>query len=205
MKKNIIELGIALIFLILFLIILYAVLTKKISSLDQFVYDKISRLINPTNTKIMKCITFFGSVIGIIFGLFISYFFLESKFDKTFLTLIMLGEAALNNLIKVIIKRPRPIINPLVTETGYSFPSGHTMSSTIFFSMILFFLWKSHLSLKGKILCTILFGFLIFLVLSSRIYLGVHYFSDVFAGLLLSIAFVLLVTAGFPKIINFLL
>ena len=142
MKKNIIELGIALIFLILFLIILYAVLTKKISSLDQFVYDKISRLINPTNTKIMKCITFFGSVIGIIFGLFVSYFVLESKFDKIFLTLIMLGEAALNNLIKVIIKRPRPIINPLVTETGYSFPSGHTMSSTIFFSMILFFLWK---------------------------------------------------------------
>ena len=67
MKKNIIELGIALIFLILFLIILYAVLTKKINSLDQFVYDKISRLINPTNTKIMNCITFFGSLIGIIF------------------------------------------------------------------------------------------------------------------------------------------
>lgn len=205
MKKNIIEIIIASICIILFIIILYTVQTKKINSLDQLIYEKISRFINPTNTKFMKIITIFGSVIGIAFGVFISYFFLKDKFDKSFITLAMLGEAALNNVIKVIIKRPRPTINPLVVETGYSFPSGHTMSSTAFFSLLIFFLWKSHLPTKIKIIITIPFVCIIGLVLTSRVYLGVHYFSDVFAGLLLSLACILLLSSGYPKIKKFFL
>ena len=152
MRKGFIHLIVASIFLFIFLSILYLVLSKKTNSLDQAFYQSISKLINPTNTKIMRFITFFGGTLGIACSLGVSYIFFKNNFDRGFLTLGILGEVALNNVVKIIIKRIRPTINPLVLETGYSFPSGHTMSSTAFYSLILFFVWKSHLPKLIKII-----------------------------------------------------
>lgn len=194
MRKGIIQLTTAGIFLLIFALILYFVLSKKADSIDQNFYEWIAKTINPTNTKLMKFITFFGGTLGIALSVGISYFFLKDNFDRGFLTLGILGEVALNNIIKVLIKRIRPAINPLVLETGYSFPSGHTMSTTAFYSFILFFIWKSHLPKILKIIITIPCIIMILSVLISRVYLGVHYISDVTAGLTLSIAYVLIIT-----------
>ena len=194
MRKGIIQLTVAGIFLLIFALILYFVLSKKTDSVDQACYEWIAKMINPTNTKLMKFITFFGGTLGIAISIGVSYFFLKDNFDRGFLTLGILGEVALNNLIKVIIKRIRPSIHPLVLETGYSFPSGHTMATTVFYSFILFFVWKSHLPKTLKIIITIPCIIMILSVLISRVYLGVHYISDVTAGLTLSIAYVLIIT-----------
>lgn len=190
-------------FILIFFLILYFVITKKIDSVDQFIYDKISKLINPNNTKFMKFITGFGSTLGIILSIFISLFFLKNNFNRGFIMLGTLGEAALNSLIKVIIRRPRPAINPLVKETNFSFPSGHTMASTAFYMLILFFIWKSPLPKEIKIVITIFSILIVLGVAFSRIYLGVHYFSDVVAGICCSVAYVLILTYFYPDLSQF--
>lgn len=201
--KQLIQVLLAVLFLIFFGLILYLVLEKKIESFDQAIYEMISKFINPVNTKMMRFITFFGGTLGILLSVLVSYVFLKDNFDRGFLTLGILGEVALNNIVKIVIKRIRPTINPLVIETGYSFPSGHTMSSTAFYSFILFFIWKSPIPKTLKILLSIPCIIMILSVLISRVYLGVHYISDVTAGLCLSICYVLLITAFYSNIKNY--
>lgn len=200
MKKNILPLLIASIFIIIFLGLLYMVLTKKIESFDHLVYEKISKLISPSNTRILKSITFFGSVFGIILSMIIACFFLKNNVDRLFLGLGMLGEVILNNVIKVLVKRIRPAVNPLVIETNYSFPSGHTMAITALISLLLFFIWQSPLTVLWKIIITIVGVSIIFIIAFSRVYLGVHYTSDVLAAICLSLTYVMLITLSYPKL-----
>lgn len=194
MKKGWIQITIAILFIALFFFLLYLLMVKKNESLDHNFYEWLAKFINSRNTKIMRFFTFFGGTLGIALSIAVSFFFLKDNFDRGFFALSMLGEVALNNLIKIIVKRIRPTINPLVTETGYSFPSGHTMATTAFYSLVLFFVWKSPLPKLIKILISIPCVIMIIMVLISRVYLGVHYFSDVIAGLSCSIAYVLIIT-----------
>jgi undecaprenyl-diphosphatase len=95
----------------------------------------------------------------------------------------VVGSAALNQLLKALFGRPRPYFeHPLVLETSYSFPSGHAMESLVLYGMLAYFAvlalntWRSRTAVVfGATLLVVLIGF-------SRMYLGVHYFSDVVAG-----------------------
>lgn len=203
MKKEMLSLIFAGILLVIFCLILYLVWAKKVDEIDKKVYNFIAKFINPLHTKIMKAITFFGGVKGIILSILLSYFFLNDHFDRCFLAVGILGEVMLNNVIKIIIKRFRPTINPLVTETGYSFPSGHSMSSTALFSLFIFFIWHAPFVILLKIVLTSLCILMILSVLISRVYLGVHYISDVTAGFCLSLAYVLFITFFYSSLRNY--
>jgi membrane-associated phospholipid phosphatase len=93
------------------------------------------------------------------------------------------GSAVLNHLLKVLFARPRPHFeHPLLVETSYSFPSGHAMESFVVYGMLAYFAvlalrsWESRVAaVFGAALLVVLIGF-------SRMYLGVHYLSDVLAG-----------------------
>ena len=103
--------------------------------------------------------------------------------------LIILG---MNRIIKALVKRPRPPqIYHLVKETNYSFPSGHSMSAMIGYGLLVLEVQKS--SLKYKKVIEIFLMMMIFLIGLSRIYLGVHYFSDVIGGFLLSLSYLLFI------------
>jgi membrane-associated phospholipid phosphatase len=93
-------------------------------------------------------------------------------------------------LVKLLIARPRPPGDPLVGAPGYSFPSGHTLNSTVTYGLVALVAWRSRLPLPVRRVLVVALVVLIVLVGLSRIALGVHYPSDVLAGWLAGTAIV---------------
>lgn len=102
----------------------------------------------------------------------------------------------LNLGLKDLFTRPRPVEIPaLVQERGYSFPSGHSMAAAAFFGFLIFLVWRSQRSRTIKRVLTAGLLMVISAVGFSRIYLGVHYLSDVLAGFMASGVYLLLFTS----------
>jgi membrane protein DedA with SNARE-associated domain/membrane-associated phospholipid phosphatase len=93
------------------------------------------------------------------------------------------GSAFLNQLLKGLFERPRPYFeHPLLIEPSYSFPSGHAMESFVVYGMLAYFAVLALRSWKARVAVVCGAALLVMLIGFSRIYLGVHYFSDVLAG-----------------------
>lgn len=100
----------------------------------------------------------------------------------------------LNLLLKQVVQRPRPDGFRLVAEMGYSFPSGHSMVAMGFYGLLLWMVWHYERDSAKRWPCCVGFALLIVAVGFSRIYLGVHYASDVLAGFCVSIAWLVFYT-----------
>jgi len=96
----------------------------------------------------------------------------------------MAGVTFLVELFKTIIKSPRPL-NGIIAVSGYSFPSGHTTSSVVFFGVLTYFVWKNWDSPKVKALTAGLYVSITAIVGFDRIYLNVHWFSDIVGSIFL--------------------
>ena len=101
---------------------------------------------------------------------------------------------ALNVLLKQLVQRPRPDGFRLIAETGYSFPSGHSMVAMAFYGLLAWMVWHYERDRFVRWLCVMGFGLVIALIGISRIYLGVHYASDVIAGFCVSLIWLALYT-----------
>lgn len=174
--------------LLLFIINTILVICNKVSLIDKSIHDFVIKFSSEVTTTIMKIFTFFGSTIFIVILsiiLFIIFIILKQK-DKAFKTAgAIIISTIINNIIKIIIRRPRPEYITVVEKT-FSYPSGHTMASTTLYGILLYLLLKSNLNKTYKIGFGIILGNLPLLVGISRIYLGAHFFTDVFGGYLLS-------------------
>lgn len=183
MKKKINYIYICLILITIIWTIL--VMSGSFLSLDNNIYNFVISLKNETLTTIFKMITSLASVKFIIVIFIISLLGLIKYKKGIFFSIIICLDTIVNLIVKKIIGRNRPDkINWLVVEKGYSFPSGHTMISITFYGLLIYFITKSNIKKTTKILLSIILGVLILLIGLSRIYLGVHYFSDVIGGLL---------------------
>lgn len=173
---------------ILLIIEIILVKTNSFPQIDSFVYTLISNFITPVNTAIFKFFSFFGSEIFIIILCLLVLFLLKKKSRGIGFTFILLLSTLFNQGLKLIVGRERPDINQLVTESSYSFPSGHTMIITTIVGLFIFYLWNNKKgSRTKKIVITITLTIIAFLVMLSRIYLGVHYFSDIIGGITASL------------------
>ncbi|MBE6153282.1 MAG: phosphatase PAP2 family protein [Firmicutes bacterium] len=190
-------------FILLFLLLIETIFVKEIFVIDDYIYHHISKLISNNFTKFFKLVTHFGDapiLIGISIG---SILFLKNKKIGMFMSLNLVINFIFNQYMKIFFERPRPIDLMIVEERGYSFPSGHSMISMAFYGFIIFLIWKYMKNKNLKWLYTILLGTLIIFIGTSRIYLGVHYASDVLAGFYFSIAYLIIYTTIIsPKLNN---
>lgn len=98
----------------------------------------------------------------------------------------------INQTLKFILQRPRPTEYRIIDETGYSFPSGHSMLSMAFYVFIIYLIYKNVKNKYLKITLITILSLLILMIDISRIYLGVHYTSDVCAGFLISASYLII-------------
>ncbi len=178
--------------LILFILILLGVITNNLSSFDNIIYKFFISFRCSFLDKYFKFITSFGNtnMIIIVLGLFV-LIFRDKK--ALVLTISTFSSVSINSIIKHIIRRKRPSVIHLVKQGGFSFPSGHTMIAVCLYGYLLYLVNKK---IKNKILKRILSIILVIFILSigiSRIYVGVHFASDVLAGYLLGLVVLILV------------
>lgn len=170
---------------------------------DGIVYEFVSKyFIKDEITPFIKFITWFGGTIGVVvMGIVSLFIFKDKKINISMITCLIVG-TIINNVIKIIFSRARPNINPLVVETSYSFPSGHSMMSMIFYGYLIYLIYNHLENKKIKWIFILVLSILIFSIGFTRIYLGVHYVSDVIGGFVLGIAYLIIFIEISRKIIK---
>ncbi len=151
-----------------------------ISDWDTPILVFFTRLRTPALTRLMHVVAFMGSVRFLLpFNLlFILFTFREERWHSLCIPLGTLSVWILNSLIKNIVKRQRPAISALALEKSLSFPSGHAMVSSFFIMSLAMRYYKKH----HKSAVFVFAALYILLMGINRIYLGVHFPSDVLAG-----------------------
>lgn len=181
---------------LLFLVITEHLLAQELDTFDQMVYDFVIRIKNPIVTSFFKGITYFGNVFWLIAIVFLLFLFFREKPYSIWMLTSLIIITLLNVGLKSLFMRPRPEGIRLIEEFGYSFPSGHSMISMACYGLLAYLAFKKMKKPMFRFIsCTCLI-LLIFLIGISRIYLGVHYASDVLAGFAFSISYLIVFIMG---------
>lgn len=188
MKKN----NILLISLItLFILLTILVITDNIEFVDSRIYQFVISFQNTSLTNFFKIITKLSEVVFLVIFVLLVLLYLRNK-DAIFIIFNLIFLRLLNYIVKIIIRRDRPSILRLIKIGEYSFPSGHAMISMGVYGYIIYLIYKKVNNNYLKYLGISIFIILIILIGISRIYLGVHYFSDVVAGYILSLIYLII-------------
>ena len=185
-----------------FLALAEDVFNKEIMYGDIIGYKLISTfLISVFVTSIAKFITNFGGAIFLSIATVMLFLLIKNK--KIGLSIIsnIVIITVLNQLLKRILQRPRPTEFRIVEETGYSFPSGHSMVSMAFYGYLIYLIYRYIKNKYVKWTLITILSILICLIGISRIYLGVHYTSDVLGGFLLSISYLVIYISSIKKLL----
>lgn len=186
--------------LIGFLSIAEDVFNKEIMNGDIVGYKLISTfLISDFATPIAKFITNFGGAIFLAVLTIILFILIKNKKIGASIFANLAIITALNQLLKNILQRPRPTEYRIIEETGYSFPSGHSMISMAFYGYLIYLIYKYVKNKYVKWTSMVLLSILICSIGISRIYLGVHYTSDVLGGFLISISYLVMYISAVNK------
>lgn len=161
-------------------------LENELKWFDDAVIGLVHRLDSPLTTAIMKGFTTLGSatvMTGLALVAAILLWQIKRHFwDATMVLIALLGSYGLNELLKWIFRRDRPNIARLVEATGYSFPSGHAMVSITVFGFLAYLVWINIRKRPLRYSLTAALVLVVVVIGVSRIYLGVHYPSDVLGG-----------------------
>ena len=176
-------------------LVTWLTLTGRLAGLDRAVMTWVYAWRSPTLTPLMNLVSLLGEQVIIAASFLLClYLAVRARWDtlQTFLLLVA-GQEVVNYTLKFLIARHRPTILTLVHETSYSFPSGHAMGSTVFYGVLALWFWRAGYGGRYRWLWFALAALITLAVGVSRIYLGAHYFSDVLAGYLAGLAWILLI------------
>lgn len=178
--------------LILFIFLTYNIFNNKIAFIDSYIEGIILSIRNDKLTDVMTIITNISSAYALIVITVLLLILIKNKKIPILITFNLIFSFLTSQLIKIILKRDRPVNISLVNAMGFSYPSGHSMVSMAYFGFIAYLVYKYIDNTIVKVILIITLFVSIFAIGFSRIYLGVHYFSDVLGGFLLSISYLML-------------
>ncbi len=173
------------------LLVVFIFLAIQVSSTDGGIYfdqkiiSSVHENINPAMKNFMVAISFLGSAkFYFIIAPFLIWYLLKRKHSVEFLALLIsiLGSVLLNHLLKINFGRIRPYEYFLVEQGGFSFPSGHSMNTLSFYGMAAYLYLRNRRIDSKKVLIWLATIVFIGLMGFSRIYLGVHWPTDIIAG-----------------------
>ena len=177
--------GLFLVCIIAFLIIGSEVLEGDPIAFDQAAFGFAKDIANPALSQFIKFITFFASrqFLTPAALLLVAYFLFirKHRWYSLKVPVVALGSITLNIVLKFFFDRPRPI-TPLVEASGLSFPSGHSMVAASFYGLLIYLVWHNVRNKAVRNLLIALLAVFVVLIGFSRIYLRVHYATDVVAG-----------------------
>jgi undecaprenyl-diphosphatase len=176
-------------------------LEKEVRGLDSSILAAVAGMRRPWLTAAAVDVTALGSLTLVALISAIALFILLSLEDRPAawqLFLTSLGAGILTGITKAAIERPRPEdVTHLVQVSGFSYPSGHSLVSASLYLTIAILAGRHMPTTKSRVLLFCLAIVIISLVAMSRVYLGVHYPSDIASGVSLGAAWALLLAAGF--------
>ncbi len=179
-----------------------ALLVSKhtIINFDRIIIYYVQGLESPWLTNTMKVFSFIGGTIPVVVISLLSIIILFKVFkhrsELVLFIAVILGAYILFETLKQLFHRARPDLHRLAEASNYSFPSGHATMAFALYGVLTFLLWRHISTHLGRTVLIIFSIFMIGLIGISRIYLGVHYPSDIIAGYFIS-AFWLTSAIGF--------
>jgi membrane-associated phospholipid phosphatase len=181
----------------LFAVIVDEVLWEKEDAIDHYTFNLLStHVINDGLTPLMEGVSFFASApfLQVAYPVLVVLYLLQKDWKRSIeIGVVGMGGHAVNVFMKWLFKRPRPAY-PLLKESlsNYGFPSGHSMSAIIFYGLLAYLVWKTDLPKQYKYLIGCFLLLFALLIGFSRVYLRVHYLSDVVAGYCIGFAWLAL-------------
>lgn len=193
---------VALMAVVVFLWLMQEVLEGELTQLDSAAYQLVVvHMRREWLTPVMQSISELALPVVLVVMLLAVEAFAPGRRPGLCAALNLALALLLNLALKEIVHRPRPEGFRLIAETGYSFPSGHSMVAMAFYGLLAWMVWHYERDHFVKHLCLAGFALVIVAVGLSRIYLGVHYASDVLAGFCVSLAWLAFYTKVFVPLL----
>ena len=178
----------------IFLFIAHSILKNEVLNVDKYIYKLISSVSSNSLTVFFKTITHLAGGYILVGMCILTFLFIKNKKYFYLISFNFLNTILFNQLLKLLFARERPLGIAMIVESGYSFPSGHSMAAMSFYGLLIYICFRSKLSIKKKWFIIVSLILLILLIGMSRIYLGVHYASDVIGGFCLTVSYLIIFT-----------
>jgi undecaprenyl-diphosphatase len=172
---------------------------QEANALDAIATPLLHSLAGPALDAVMRAFTDLGSttvLVPLFAVVFVVLVWKHHRREAVLLTVAVAGSVLLNQSMKLIFQRPRPQLDWATVQPEYSFPSGHSMDSLVFYVALALLVWRL-VGQRAGLIAIVVAVVMALLVGTSRIYLGYHYFTDVVGGFLAGAVWLFVVFAAF--------